>query len=240
MNGMLDLLGTRYLMLSRRQRGVTLVAALVLIAGLGEMALVEPVLREREHLLEVIAGETDAREHAQQRVAALQQPVSNAALRSQLDLLQAQLAGTDKEFDRLQSGLMQPQHMGALLQSLLNEQRGLQLIGLRSLPVTAIGDAAPIAARRVAVAAGAAASGTPADAPVATPPASDDGWLYRHAVEVRVQGSYADMVDYLQAIESFPRRVHWGELEIDASNYPANVMTVTIYTVSLEKSWWVL
>jgi MSHA biogenesis protein MshJ len=68
----------------------------------------------------------------------------------------------------------------------------------------------------------------------------DEHWLYRHGVEIKLQGSYADMVGYLRAIENLPRRVHWGALAIDARRYPASVLTVTLYTVSSERSWWVL
>ena len=43
---------------------------------------------------------------------------------------------------------------------------------------------------------------------------------------------------YLSALEHLPRRVYWGELKIDAQRWPASTMTVTVYTISLEKTWW--
>jgi MSHA biogenesis protein MshJ len=46
------------------------------------------------------------------------------------------------------------------------------------------------------------------------------------------------MQAYLAALENLPRRVYWGELKIDARQWPANVMMVTVYTISLEKTWW--
>ena len=36
------------------------------------------------------------------------------------------------------------------------------------------------------------------------------------------------------------RRVRWGDVEIDARSYPASTMTITLFTVSLERTWWVL
>ena len=114
----------------------------------------------------------------------------------------------------MQNGLVQPQQMGALLQSLLAEQRGLRLLGLRSLPVTALADRPP--ARKATADKG--AGGDKAGA--RRPAARDDAWLYRHTVEVEVQGSYADMLAYLRAIEGLPRRVRWGDVEIDARSLP--------------------
>lgn len=231
-------LRVRWLSMARRERALALAAALVLVLGLGELSLIEPPLVQRARLVR----EMQAQQLEQQ---ALQQHLSggvrdpDAPLRAQLDGLQAQVRVTEHEFSDLQNGLVQPQHMGALLQSLLTEHRGLRLLGLRSLPVTPIGDAG--GARKILAAnertSGTAAAASPASAAGAT---GDDAWLYRHAVEVRVQGSYADMLAYLQSLESLPRRVHWGDLEIDARKHPANVMTVTLFTVSLEKSWWIL
>ena len=233
-------LRARYLALARRERGLLAGALLVLVVGIGYLAGIEPALRQRALLERQIAQQQHDREALQPHLgAAARDP--NAALREQLEALMQQLRSTDHEFRDLQNGLVQPQHMGALLQSLLTEQPGLRLIGLRSLPVTAIGDAT-IGAPRKPVASHDKASDKASAAPVAAsaPAGGEDAWLYRHAVEVRVQGSYADMLAYLRAIENLPRHVRWGDVEIDARQYPANVMSITLYTVSLEKSWWVL
>ena len=169
-------------------------------------------------------------------------------MRQQLDALRAQLRATEREFESLQNGLVQPQHMGALLQSLLAEQHGLRLIGLRSLPVTPLGEAA--LPSRKAAGKSAVAAAAPAATATTRRRATARALSSRRAattpgsiamrVEVRVQGSYADMLAYLRAIEGLPRRVRWGDVEIDARAYPASIMTVTLFTVSLEQPWWVL
>jgi MSHA biogenesis protein MshJ len=233
MSARLAPLRLRYLGFSRRERGLGLAAVLIVVAGLGELVFIEPALKQRAQLLRQMSSQQAERQSLQQRLAVSSQD-PNGALRAQSATLKTQLQATDRQFETMQHGLVQPQHMGALLQSLLTEHRSLQLLGLRTLPVTGIGDmgsrkAAP-AVDRAPTPVAAAASGVTAD----------DAWLYRHAVEIKVQGSYADMRAYLQQLEALPRHVHWGDLEIDARNYPLNIMTVTIFTVSLEKSWWIL
>jgi MSHA biogenesis protein MshJ len=221
----------RWLALPGRERALLLGAAIVCVLGAGDLLLLEPALKDRARLLRQIAVQNAARQ-ALDASAGTTARDPDATPRQQLETLRTQLRATEREFESMQNGLVQPQHMGALLQSLLAEQHGLRLLALRSLPVTALDSAASAGKTNAEKAA--------AGKPAATDARGGEPWLYRHAVEVRVQGSYADMLAYLRAIEALPRRVRWGDVEIDARGHPANTMTVTLYTVSLDKTWWVL
>lgn len=216
---------SRYMALARRERGLVLAASLVIVAGLGVLLFIEPAVKQRLLLQKQIAQQQSALDALQPQVLALQAKQRNpdAATWAKLNTLRDQLRLADGEFAQLQQALVAPQEMGLLIESLLRSHRGLQLVGLRSVPVTPVGELM-----------GAASA---ASAPTAVPAASRD-WLYRHGVQVTVQGSYADMSAYLAALERLPRRVYWGELTIDAQRWPATVMTVTVYTISLEKTWW--
>ena len=224
-------LRARYTALAHRERAILALAGVVVVLGIGYLLFVEPALGRRTLLeRQIVSQRTEIDTFHEAIAAATKDP--NAPLREQQAALRAQIRVTDGQFEKLQFGLVQPQHMGDLLQSLLREHRGLQLLGLKTLPVVAMTGLAGEAAKADAPA--------PAPAASAAGAANDDAWLFRHSVEIKVQGSYADMVAYLQDIENLPRRVHWGGLDIDAKRYPASVMTVTIYTVSLERAWWVL
>jgi MSHA biogenesis protein MshJ len=218
---------SRYLALARRERALILAAALVLIVGLGLLLFVEPALKQRALWQRQITQQRAELSALQPQVAALQQRQRDpdAATRAQLEALRRQMQLTDGEFDQLQRALVPPQEMGRLLEGLLQQHRGLQLIGLRSVPVSPVSEL--IAAPKPAAAASQAAT-----------QAGARDWLYRHGVEITVQGSYADMQAYLGALERLPRRVYWGELAIDAQRWPATVMKVTVYTISLEPTWW--
>lgn len=88
--------------------------------------------------------------------------------------------------------------------------------------VTAPATIAPVPA--TAAGAGTAA---PAQAPL----------LYRHGVQLVVEGGYQDMVDYLQALEHMPTRLFWGGASLDAQKYPKARLTLTLYTLSLDQKW---
>ena len=64
--------------------------------------------------------------------------------------------------------------------------------------------------------------------------------LYRHGVEIRVEGSYADLTAYLAELEHLPQRMLWDRVAVDGEHYPKIVMTVMVYTLSLDKSWLVV
>ena len=61
--------------------------------------------------------------------------------------------------------------------------------------------------------------------------------LHRHGVEVVLQGSYADMVQYMQALQAMPTRVFWGAAHLDAATYPSATLTLTLHTLSMDDTW---
>ncbi len=89
-------------------------------------------------------------------------------------------------------------------------------------------------------------SGSPASAAASAAasapahPATDgkaEGSLYRHGVELVLVGSYPDLLAYLRAVESQPKRVLWGGMALKVEQYPYSAMTLRLYTVSRDRHW---
>jgi MSHA biogenesis protein MshJ len=121
--------------------------------------------------------------------------------------------------------MVPPEKMQSFLEGLLTRNRGLELLDLKTLPVTQIG--APAAAKPAA--AGAAAATEPALA-------AAEG-IYQHGVEIRLAGSYNDLLNYLTELERMPQRVMWNSVSLTVDKYPRNIMTLRIYTLSLDSKW---
>ena len=156
----------------------------------------------------------------------------NEALRKRLGELRAETARTSEELRTMQKGLVPPERIAPLLESILRANGRLKLVSLKTLPVTTLADgAAP------APAAPAPASGAPAASPVPPVVAKSPDLLYRHGVELTVRGSYLDMVDYMQALETLPTQLFWGKAQLDAEEYPNVRLTLTLYTLSLDPKW---
>ena len=45
---------------------------------------------------------------------------------------------------------------------------------------------------------------------------------------------------YLSALERFPLRMFWKEVDLAATDYPKITMKLTVYTLSLERAWLVV
>ncbi|MBT9527440.1 MAG: type II secretion system protein M [Rhizobacter sp.] len=225
-------LSARFMAMPQRERFLLPGALCFAILMLGHLLLIEPARKQHRLLQAQFNQESNELIVAQTQLKALNTKLTNpdAELHTQLAELRTQTRAADDQFKQLQSSLVPAHEMSQWLAGLLQAQHGLQLTGLRSLPVSSVAD---LVAAKAAPAASAASS--PSDS--TTP---RDTWLYRHGVEVTLRGNYRDLHNYLKTLEQLPRRVYWGELKINAQDSPAVVMTLTVYTISLEKTWWVI
>jgi MSHA biogenesis protein MshJ len=79
--------------------------------------------------------------------------------------------------------------------------------------------------------------GPPPAAGAASVPTTTAAALYRHGVEITVEGSYADIVSYVRAIEAMPQHVLWGGMQLQVEQHPKVVVTLRLYTLSPDRGW---
>jgi MSHA biogenesis protein MshJ len=217
---------------ARQPRERLIVAAAVLggIVFLGYSHAIEPAVLESRRTARSLAEAKAATAQAVAAAEALskQNLDPDAPLRAELQRIQAQGADQAQRFEAVDRSLVPPAKVPSLLESLLRA-RTLQLVSLRTLPP------APVIERKAAKTEGAAAK---AAEPAATDTALPN--LFKHGVEIRIAGSYADLLGYLADLENAPQRLIWGRMDLSVAEYPRSVLTLTVYTLSLEKSWLVL
>jgi MSHA biogenesis protein MshJ len=147
-----------------------------------------------------------------------------------------------------QAGLIGPDRMVALLEQMLPRQGSVKVVGLTTLAPqdarTPIGAAARPASTNPTPLPAAAASAVPALAgalttPAATTTAAVDGApLYRHGVEITVEGSYGDLMAWLFSLENLPDpRLLWGGVKLNVDQHPTVRLSLTVYTLSLDRAW---
>jgi MSHA biogenesis protein MshJ len=220
---------------------------------------VEPMLAKQKLLLAQVKQQ-------QNQVAAIDMEIMAKAQGFIIDpdaQVRAQLQSTRTEIDRIgagllavQRGLVAPEKIAPLLENLLRGHGKLRLMALKTLPVAGMTEAMATAAQpapaagAVPVAAGPglpallgqiAPPGQPAQPgqpsqPVQVAPKARE-LLYRHGVEIVLQGSYMDMVAYMAALEALPVQLFWGKASLDAQQYPNSRLTLTLYTLSLDQKW---
>lgn len=172
----------------------------------------------------------------------------DAPVRAQLKAVQQDIDRTSAGLMAVQKGLVPQEKIVSLLDHILRGNGKLKLISMRTLPTTGLSDTKPavvdaalkptVAAPPLATLSAAAAGVVPTAAvvlPGATPKPRE--LLYRHGVEIVLQGGYLDMVNYMAALEALPVQLFWGKAKLDAQQYPNSRLTLTLYTLSLDSKW---
>jgi MSHA biogenesis protein MshJ len=60
---------------------------------------------------------------------------------------------------------------------------------------------------------------------------------YVHAIEIVIDGQYADILDYLAALEALPWKFRWSSLDLTTAGYPLNRVRIELSTLSLDATW---
>jgi len=218
-----EMLARRFDGLQPRERAMVFAAGVVIIAGLGFVLAIDGALAKHK----VLAANAD-----KERIDLAQLQKQNADLSRLLtqdpdaeglkhvDDLRRQLGGYDNELRSVQQGLVPPRQMVKVLEDMLNRNSHVRLVKLRTLPVAALVE--------------------PAGGTAAKSPAPVKNLVYKHGIELTVEGSYLDLLEYQSRLEKLPWRMFFARTSVNSVDYPKVLMTVTLYTLSLEEAWLVV
>ncbi|MBV8500790.1 MAG: hypothetical protein JO006_03650 [Paucibacter sp.] len=215
---------TRYGALSRRER-MMVAAALVICPALIVNALWLDPLRLRASAVRAHIDATRTQlANESSLLAALNaqaQADPDAAARAALSALQAERQRLDGQLEEIDRSLITPREMNGLLRQVLARQPGLRLMSLQTLPPQRVLPADP---------------GHAASSPIRAASEHAVG-LYRHGVEIRLQGSYDELGAYLRQLELLGPRLGWGDLEYQVLEFPRAEMKLRAYTLSRDQAW---
>jgi MSHA biogenesis protein MshJ len=214
--------------------------ALVVITLLNAMVL-DPLFKQQKQLSQQLGRDqaqiADMQAQIQQ-MARQQAADPDAANREQLSRLTQQSKQMQTELGDLQKGLVAPDKMPELLEGILRRNGNLRLVSLKTLAPSSITE--PTQAEQKAP-----AGKTPEAPPTSEPTAKErapvqsvmTSTVYKHGVEIVLQGNYLDMVSYMTALEGMPWQLFWAQAKLDAVDFTKAQLTLTLYTLSLEKKW---
>lgn len=224
MNATWRKLSERFATFSRREQLLIALAALAIAFFLPLTIWVDPPAKRAAALRAQMAGQETELAALQAQVADLKSKLTDpdAANRKRLNDLQAQLTKVDGELGNLDEKLVPPEKMSRVLQTVLARHRGLALVSLRSLapePLLAVAEDKKGGAQKSAVV------------------TRHQENIWRHGIEVRVAGSYADLLAYMVELERAPHRLLWGGMALKVTVWPKSELTLTVYTLSRERDW---
>lgn len=223
--------------LTLRERGLLFAACAAVIVFIGHSTVLGPIYREQDALRRQISQQQNNLMGMDGEIAARVQAYQvdpDAPAREKLETIRQETAALGDSLLAMEHGLVPPERMAPLVDTILRANARLKLVSMRTLPVESMSSLGGQAAAEPAGAAAAADSAVPA---AASGQAPTPVLLYRHGVEVTVRGNYLDMVDYMSALEAMPTRLFWGRAQLDVEEYPASRLTLTLYTLSLDRKW---
>jgi MSHA biogenesis protein MshJ len=161
----------------------------------------------------------------------------DAVARARLAVIETDTAQLASKLRAMQRGLVAPERIAGLLESILKTNGRLQLVSMKTLSVSPISDGAyPLKTKPARLEAAPVAEPVAPAAPERLPMTPLE-LLYRHGVELTVRGNYLDMVNYMDALQAMPTQLFWGRAELAVEEYPNARLTLTLYTLSLDKKW---
>jgi MSHA biogenesis protein MshJ len=210
--------------LSLRERVMVFLAAAAVMFLAYNTFLLEPLLIRQK-------AQSEGLEQRQKDVGVVEQQIQailqrrgedpDAANRAASKQLTEQLGELDKKLLERQSRFVPADRMSRLLESMLRENRRLQVLVFRSVPVIELGS-------KPAVSAGTQQRPGGASAPIPG--------LYRHGIELTLRGSYPDLIAYVSALERYQDRFYLGASSLSADSADAT-LTLNLYTISLSSTW---
>ncbi|MDB5814751.1 MAG: biosis protein MshJ [Rhodocyclales bacterium] len=160
-------------------------------------------------------------------------PPGDPALREQLAQVDKENLSVDASLRASQQYLVPAETMGALLQDLLRRDKRLELVSMQTLSVAPILDTSKEEASAPAV-----QPTTLAPVVVAqSAPATVETTMFRHGVQIVLRGNFLNVLDYLHEVEKLPWQMYWGSFTMDVADGALPTYSLSIYTLSLDKSW---
>jgi MSHA biogenesis protein MshJ len=198
-----------------RERVMLFAAAALVLIGCVNYVLIDPLratqkrlgaqINQREGELRTVQGEL-------QRIAREFDSDPDAINRKRVSALQAEVADLDVKIKAEQNRFTPPDRMRRVLEEMLERNKGLHLVGMKTLPIGDMTASQGQAARHV----------------------------FRHGVELTLAGSYLDLHAYLRALEGLSTQLYWGKAEMLVTAYPVATLKLTVYTLSFDQAWLVV
>lgn len=198
-----------------RERALLFSAAALILLFVVYAVLIKP-LRDTQRRLgaEVAQHERELRtvQTELQRIAKTRDADPDAQNRRRASELRAEVAALDAKIASEQRRFTSPPRMRAVLEEMLERDKRLRLVDLKTLPVTDLSASQGQPGRRV----------------------------FRHGVELTLAGSYLDLHAYLKALEGASTQLYWGKAEMSVTGYPVATLKLVVYTLSFDQAWLVV
>lgn len=202
--------------ISLRERALIFLALAAALLAVIKPVLFDPLLKQQKEIAAQVEKREQSLHEVQQRITAVtlaKQNDMNSPERRRLALLKQQIEDGNAYMQSISNKLVGPDEVATMLKRVLDENGRLELVELKTLPV------APLLEGN----AGDVASGL-------------DKQVFKHGISLTIRGNYLDLLQYLTTLKELQAQLFWTDAKMTA-NYPVTELTLTLYTLSLDKTW---
>jgi MSHA biogenesis protein MshJ len=210
--------------MSLRERAMIFVAAAFVVISLMNVTLLDPLLARQKTLSTQVIQQQEKMKELQAQMENLLQGKrddEHSPLHDRMAQLKQQLKEQDSYLQSRRDRLVAPDKMAGLLRQVLNKNGSLKLVELKTLPASLLIENP---------------QGTADNSPEEQK-LPDQKQIFKHGVRITVRGGYLDLLRYVTALEKMPSQMFWGEAILNVEKYPDATFTLTLYTLSLDKTW---
>lgn len=229
---------------------IFLMAVVVLIALVNTVTLGQRFAKESELSRKIAQDQSQIagiQAEIRGKVAAFN-PNPDAANLTHLHQIDQKSKEMRETLRNMQKGLVSPDRMTALLEDILKQNGKLRLVSLRTLPATGLNEpdvqdkgkqdkGATDTAAQKQIDDALKVGHSLADAKDKLAKGTGSPLVYKHGVEIVIEGDYLEMVNYMTAVEAMPWQLFWGKAVLSANESSKLSLKLTLYTLSLDKKW---
>lgn len=201
--------------LELRERALLFITVLFGFGMLWQQLLLEPMEREQKQMLtqiDQLHKEIDTLDREYQAIVERANLDPNAENHGLLVRYQGRNSELEARILESVEGLILPTQMAQVVEQVLHGRRNLALVSLHSLPATPL-------------------------LQLADEEMMEGEGIFRHGLQLQLEGDYLAALDYLKALEALPWALKWDAVEVSMQKYPRARITITVHTLSLEEDW---
>ncbi len=220
MNKQLNVINDLINKLSTRERILVLTGFLAVIYIGWDTFLITPVLKTNTALnmqLQTIKQQMSDLEKRRVIASDLLTQSRRKQLVREISQVEQKINNFDSQISQRLQGRVDPEEMAGLLNDVLQKNHKLELIQINNL------EAEPFITQNK----------TDQKEPVDP----DLVGIYRHSMEMELQGTYLDILDYLQELEALQWKIFWDDVKMDVQEYPVVRVYIKVHTFSLKDGW---
>lgn len=195
--------------LSTRERLLILITGVVAIGLLGTLWFIEPAYLKIDNGNKEVRRLTAQAKALDIQISAIKADLEqdpNKTLNDRIALNRRDIRKLDEQLEEQTNELVPPSRMASLLEKVLAKSDKLTLREMRSIP--------PIQMLQLEEEDTAQTN------------------LYQHGVMLTMQGSYFDIQQYLESIESLQWQFYWKKFSYRVTDYPLAEVDIELYTLS--------